>query len=134
MTIRHGPSPLQTETQPRTALRVPKPIDVVQIQSTATTVYTARDDADFQISSLVASNVSGGASYVTVYIVPDGGAAGAANMIVHQLAIAANASAVIFDEQNKGLLSPGSFVQALCQANDDVNMYGHGYDYQGEYA
>lgn len=129
-----SPRIFQTEQEPRWALRIPKPIDVVQVQTTATTIFTARDDADFQIENLVASNVSGGASYVTVYLVPSGGTAGATNMIVHQLAVAANTSETIFNRENMGLLQPGMTLQALCQTNDDINIFGYGFDYQGNYA
>lgn len=121
----------QFERQPFPALRVPKPIDVFQLQSTVSTVFTAQEEFDFQIESLVASNVSGAADYVTMHLVPDGGSASAANMIVHQKAIPANAGTTIFNRENMGLLQPGMMLQALCSTNDAVNIYGFGYDYQG---
>lgn len=129
-----SPLRFQTETEKRPALRIPKPIDVVQLQTTATTVYTARDDADFQVEHLVASNVTGSASYVTLYLVPDGGTAGATNLAYYQLAIAAKTYITLFDRERFGLLQPGMSIQALCQANNDINMFGYGFDYQGVYA
>lgn len=133
-TLIQSPIRFQTEQESRPALRVPKPINVVQVQAAATVIYTARDDADFQVENLVASNVSGAASYVTVHIVPSGGSASAANMIVHQLVVPANRGETIFNRENLGLLDPGATIQALCQANDDINMYGYGFDYQGIYS
>lgn len=123
----------QTEPQPLSTLRIPVPITVVQAQTTATTVKTARTDADFHIESLVATNVTGSADYVTVYLVPSGGTAGATNMIVYQRAIPAKSGIAIFDRDNMGLLPPGAFIQVLCGVNDAVNVWGYGYDYQGHY-
>lgn len=128
-----SPIRFQTEQEKRPPLRIPMPIGIVQVQATATTIYTARDDADFHISNLVASNVSGAASYVTIYLVPDGGSPGASNMIVHQLPIAANSGETIFNKENIGFLEQGGTIQALCQANDDINMFGYGFDYQGNF-
>ena len=122
----------QTEQESRPLLRLPKPIDVVQIQSTATTVFTAQASADFHVQSLVAANVSGSDTTITVYLVPSGGSAGASNMIVHARKLPANSSSWIFDGNNPGLMQPGAFIQALCATNDDVNMYGWGYDYYGQ--
>ena len=121
------------ETEPRRALRVPRPIDVFQCQTTAGTVFTARDDADFQITSLVASNVTGTPDSITLYFVPDGGSPGATNLLISALAVPANDIVVIFNEENRGLLQPGMTLRALCGTNDAVNLWGHGYDYQGAY-
>lgn len=123
-----------TEQASRSALRIPRPINVFQAQTTAGTVFTARDDADFQIVHLVAANTTNTADYVTVYLVPSGGAAGADNLIVYQKAVAAKDWITIFDENNRGLLQPGATLQALCGVNDAINVWGHGYDYQGVYS
>lgn len=129
-----GPIPFQEERTQRSVLRVPRPIDIVQVQTTATTVFTARDDADFQIEHLVAANMTGTADYVTVHIVPDGGSAGATNMILYQVAVAAKSYVTIFDRDRMGFLQPGDFIQVLCGVNDAINVWGYGYDYQGQYA
>lgn len=122
-----------SEAEPRRALRVPRPIDVFQCQTTVGTVFTARTDADFQITSLVASNVTGTPDSITIYFVPDGGTAGATNLLIAAFAVPANATVVLFNEENKGLLQPGMTLQALCGTNDAVNLWGNGYDYQGAY-
>ena len=122
------------EQEGRAALRIPRPIDIVQVQTTATTVFTARSDADFQIEHLVASNVTGSADYVTVYLVPDGGTAGATNLAISQKVVPANDWVTIFDREAMGLLQPGMFIQCLCGVNDAVNVWGYGYDYQGIYS
>lgn len=126
-------NPISTENNPLGALKVPKPIDVSQLQSTATTVFTARNDADFQIEGLTASNVTGVDSWVTVHLVPSGDSASAANTIAYQVVIPANDGVNIFTKENQGLLQPGSSLVALCDVNDSVNVYGYGFDYQGIY-
>ena len=99
-------NPISTENNPLGALKIPKPIDVVQVQATATTVFTARDDADFQIEALTASNVTGSASWITVHLVPDGGSAATANTIAYQVAIPANDGVNIFTKENQGQVCP----------------------------
>lgn len=127
------PARLAIEQEARSALRVPRPIDVFQAQTTAGTAFTARDDADFQITHLAAANMTASADYITAYLVPDGGSAGATNMIVYQKAVPAKDWVTIFDENTRGLLQPGATLQVLCGVNDAVNVWGHGYDYQGVY-
>lgn len=128
------PARLITEQESRTALRIPRPIDVFQAQTTVGTVFTARDDADFQITHLVASNVTGSADSVTLYLVPSGGTAGATNLVIAAKVVPANDWVTIFDENNRGMLQPGATLQALCGTNDAVNIWGHGHDYQGVYS
>lgn len=128
-----GPARFQTEKDPRAALRVPRPIDVYQVQTTAGIVFTARDDADFQIEHLVATNTTGTADYITLHIVPDGGSVGNDNMIVYQRAVPSKSGVTIFNAENMGFLQPGMTLRALCGVNDAVNLWGHGFDYQGIY-
>lgn len=127
-----GPARFQTESQPLSLLRIPFPIDVFQVQTSAGTAFTATHD--FQIESLIAANVSGVSTYLTVYLVPSGGSAGTDNMIVHEKVIPANDGAVIFDRNNVGFMRSGMTLRALCGVNDAVNLYGYGYDYQGQYS
>jgi hypothetical protein len=129
-----SPLRFQTEQEARPALRIPKPIDVFQCQTTSGTVFTARDDADFQIEHLVASNVTGSASHVTIYLVPDGGTPATGNMIVYQHAVPARTVVTIFDQAHMMMLQPGMTIRALCQTNDSINLFGYGYDYQGVYS
>lgn len=125
----------QQERDPLTLLRVPRPIDVYQLQSTVGTVFTAdRADADFQIESLIATNTTATADFITVYLVPDGGSAGAANMIVYQREVPAKTGVTIFDKDHIGILQPSMTLEALCSVNDAINLWGYGYDYQGQYS
>lgn len=122
-----------TERTYSSALRVPRPIEVFQAQTTAGTVVTARDDADFQIEALYAVNASGTADSITLYLVPDGGTAGADNLILFEKSVPASDIIAVFDRERMGLLIPGMSLQALCGVNDSVNLFGYGYDYQGVY-
>ena len=122
------------EIEPRAQLRIPKPIDIVQLQTTASTIYTASDNADFEIAGLFVTNVTNGNGSVTIYMVPSGGSPGAANTIVYQRAINAKTMVTIFNVETVGLLPPGYTLQALCGTNDAINIWGHGYDYQGAYS
>lgn len=121
------------EQFPRTQLRVPMAIDLYRAQTTVGTVFTARTDADFEIRSLVASNVTATADYVTVYLVPSGGSAGATNLYVYQKAVPAKDYVAVFTEVSSALLQPGAFIQVLCGVNDAINVFGWGYEYQGAY-
>lgn len=132
--INPTPTRIQSESERLTLLRVPRPVDVVQVQTTATTVFTALDQADFQIEGLYATNVTGTADYITLHLVPSGGSASTANTIIYQRAISANGGLTLFDRERMGLLQPGASIQALCGVNDAVNVWGYGYDYQGQYS
>ena len=122
------------EVESKDQLRIPRPIDVFQVQTTVGTVFTARSDADFQIESLVATNVTATADYVTIYLVPPSGTAGVANTICYQKAVPAKTGITIFDHINMGILQPGYTLQALCSLNNSVNLWGFGYDYQGAFS
>lgn len=118
---------------PLDALAVPKPIDVVQVQTTATTIFTARSDADFQVMGLTASNVTGTDDWVTLHFVPSGGSAGLANAIAYQVVVPANDGVNLFTKENQGLLQPSYSIVATCSVNNAINIYGYGHDYQGAY-
>lgn len=115
-------------------LRIPVPINIVQVQSTATTVFTARTDADFQVEALYAADMSGSGSAIDVYLVASGDTPVASNQILSGYVLAANAREIIFDREFMMLVQPGYSIVATCTTNDDVNMYGYGYDYQGLYS
>lgn len=121
------------EVEPRAQLRIPQPLGVFQLQTTVTTIYTAGDNADFEIGGLIISNVTTGGNTFSLYFVPDGGTAGAANAVIIDRNLSAHTSTRL--SQFDGMvLAPGTFIQALCDTNDAVNLTGWGYDYQGAYA
>lgn len=121
------------ETESRGQLNAPMPIDLYQAQTTAGTVFTARTDADFLVRSLIASNVTATADYITVYIVASGGSPGATNLYVYQKAVPAKDYVAVFDETRTALVPPGATIRVLCGVNDAINVFGWGYDQQGAY-
>lgn len=125
---------IRQEVEPRTQLSIPVPIDIVQVQTTDTTIFTAGDNSDFHVTSLFASNVSGSSDTLSLYIVPSGGSTGASTQILDALAIAANAYEVIINANQQLLLPPGASLVATDAVNDAVNVWGMGYAYQGAYA
>ena len=133
MRLSEGPARQTFEPDPQAQLRIPIPIDVFQLQTTVGAVFTAEAGLDFQIESLVATNVTATADYVTVYLVPDGGSAGTDNTIVYQRAVPAKSGVTLFNREHMGLLQPGATLQALCGVNDAVNIWGHGYHFEGAY-
>jgi hypothetical protein len=128
--------PLQTartsneELRPAT-LKTSMPLGVIQVQTTATTIYTAVT-YDFSVQHLVASNVTAGALTYTVYAVPEGGTAGVGNMVVPARTLAGYGSEIIAPMVNYRI-APGGFIQAICSANDGINISGWGFDEAGNY-
>ena len=113
------------------SLLTAKPIEPIQIQSTATTIYTAQTDADFWVVHLWAANVTAASTTYTLYFVPSGGSAGTSNTVIYQRTLGAYSTEVISPAINHRI-PPGAFIQALCSANDDINIGGWGYDQTGE--
>lgn len=128
-----GPVRFQQEREPLSLLRVPMPIDVTQIQTTATTIFTATSGTEFHIMSLIASNHTATPDYVTLHLVPSAGSAALGNQIVYQKAIPAKDFVIIASMDNPILLQDGASLVGLDGVNDSVNVWGWGYQYQGDY-
>ena len=126
-------SPIRFQTEANHLLRVPRPIDLFALQTTAGTILTARDDADFQIEHLFASNVSGSAATFTLHLVPKSGSVSTANKVIDAETISANSSGVVFALKGM-MLQPGMTLRGLCSVNDAINIGGWGYDFQGQYS
>lgn len=125
---------LRQEREPRPILATPRPIPIARLQTTVSTVATARDDADFRIDSLVAAAATGSGDTVTLYLVESGGTAGAEHLLLYQNAVGANNRQVLFTKEYPLLVPPGYTLQALCGTNNAVHVYGMGFDYRGDYA
>lgn len=121
----------RSEIEPAALLRTPRPFPLVRLQTTASVLVTAREDADFLLTALWVANVDGSNRTWTLYLVPDGGSPGVTNLIAGAVPIVANTSTMI--DLNQGfLVQPEYSLQALCSSNDTVNMVGWGYDVQGD--
>lgn len=119
------------EQEPQRLLRIPKPIALVRLQTTAQTIYTAETDADFVVQNLRVANVTAGALTYSVRLVLSGGSPTAANSIAEAVSVAANTTATVVAGSDL-LMQPGSFLSALCSSNDGINIVGWGYEVRGE--
>lgn len=121
------------EIEPRDQLRIPQPIGVTQLQTTATTIYTAGDNADFEIGGLIVTNVTSGDDTISLYFVPDGGTADLTTAVAIDLSLTAD-TVTRLSQFDGMILAPGTSIQATGATNDAINITGWGFDYQGAYA
>ena len=121
------------EIDPRSRLSTPAPIDLFRCQTAAGVAFTADQASELHIQSLVASNVTGASSSVTIYLVPSGGVPDATNLYIYQKAVPARDWVTIFSADSACILQPGATLQALCATNNAVNLFGWGYEYAGAY-
>jgi len=128
-----NPVRFQQERTPLSLLRVPIPIDVVQVQTTATDIFTAAAGTEFHIMTLFASNHTATADFITLHLVPALGSAGVTNRIVYEKAIPAKDYVAIFSVETPMILQEGYTLQGLDGVDDSVNVWGWGYQYQGDY-
>lgn len=93
----------------------------------AATYYTAPANTKADISAMTATNTTGTARTITIYLVPSGGAAGAASTLVSVMVIPANKTMVINAAIGQKL-EPGDFIQALADAGSAVTLIASGYE------
>lgn len=110
------------------AQRLPKQICAgAQLTTSAASYYTVPANTITTISACSLCNSTGTARYVTVYLVPNGGAAGVANVVLYQRVIAAgetyNVSAVIGQT-----IHAGASIQALAEAATAITLVASGYE------
>lgn len=121
------------EQEAQKLLATPRPIPLVRLQTTATTIVTARTDADFLVKHLWVANVTAGSITYSIRLVNSGGSPTSANSIAEAVALAANTSAALAIGAELRL-APGQFLSALCSTNDAINIGGWGLDYVGDRA
>lgn len=124
---------MRQEIERRPVLTAARPVPITRLQTTATTIATARADADLRINSLFAANMTGAGATITLHIVAEGDAASDANMILSQYTVAARDRAVLFALDYEALIDPGASLVGLCGSNNAIHVYGVGFDYRGEY-
>ena len=119
---------------PRPILESPRPVDIVQLTTSAQQIAETVNAADFEINALYASNISGAAQTVTLHLVPEGGTVGTGNIIMFQVAVAQNTMGILFDREARLRLAPGQTLHALASNGAAVNIWGQGNDYLGTYS
>lgn len=117
------------EQQQGNFLRYRRPIRIVRVQTTATTII-ATGDEDVNIERLVAANVAAGTATLTLHLFATGGAAGAANMIASALSLAVNTTTEL--TWAAGLtIEPNYTLAALTGTNNDVHVFGSAFLVEG---
>lgn len=96
-------------------------VSATQIKTSATgtvTLATCPDGENWRVEYVAARNVTGGASTLAVYLVPDGGSSSTTLNAVFQGSIAAGATKVVSEAVGYQLL-PGERLTMNCTADDD---------------
>ncbi len=119
------------EVEAQKLLKSRQEIPLVRLQTTFSTILTARDDAYFEIGGLWASNVAGAARTYSVCLVAPAGTPTVANALIWSVSVPANT----VDYAVGGavmLVPPGYTVRASSDANDAINVYGWGWNIVGD--
>ena len=87
----------------------------------AGTVYTCPANTQGRILKATATNDTSTATTITAYLVPPGGAAGAANMVINAKAIGPNED-VDLDALIGQVLDTGDFISMLAGVADQVTV------------
>ena len=110
--------------------RVPKPIAVLPLTTSAATYYTVPSGTISTIANLSLTNTSASPVAVTVYNVESAGSPSAANQLVSAFSLSAGQSYV--PPQAIGLqMNAGSTLQALAATGAVVNIQGGVYETSG---
>jgi len=124
---------LEPERQP--PLRALRPIEVVSLSTTVSTIVEARSDQDFHILHLWLGRRSGSGGTFSVYLVPAGGSPGASNAVYSNEAAPSGGMALTAlgaSQYGRGmLLSPGMRLMASASASNALNIWGMGADHLG---
>lgn len=92
-----------------------------QAANSATTEYTCPADTKAVIHRFTATNTTGGAVTLTIYIVPNGGSAGATNKVLSALSIAANTTTDITQIQDH-VLDESDFIAVEASAATSITI------------
>lgn len=96
-----------------------KAVDIVQLTTSFTTIYTVPGSTKFTVTKLILTNTTAGAVTVQVCVVPNAGSVGVANAILWNYSIAANT----FFEITKGdIWGAGTTLQALAGSGTSINL------------
>lgn len=110
--------------------RVPKPISVATLSTSAVAYYTVPSGTISTIANLSLTNTSGSPVSVTVYNVPSAGTPSTGNQLVSAFSLSAGQTYV--PPQAIGLqMSAGSTLQALAATGAVVNIQGGAYETSG---
>lgn len=94
-------------------------INTTQVGNTNTTVYASTNDSAVTMVSFC--NYSASAANLTIYIVPNAGAAGNGNIIIKELSIAAGDTYMLYSGGEKLLLEDGDSIVALASVASAIS-------------
>lgn len=100
-----------------------------QLTTSATTIYTATN-VRAQVHAATFVNTTAGAITVTIYLVPNGGSAGAANTLLSARSLAAGESYKVIELIGQWL-SAGDTIQALASAATSISVMIGGIEQTG---
>lgn len=92
---------------------------------TAQTIWTVQDQKAFEVTRLVASNITSTAATLTLHAVPDGGSIGSGNAEIVGYSVAAN-TAVDITDLVQGLYPSGTTLQAWSGTTSALVVSGYG--------
>ena len=104
-----------------------KLVEGVLLTTSAAAYYITTSKVRAIIRKVSVTNSTAGAVTVTVYLVPPGGTAGAGNMIVPPLSLAA-ATYTSLDISGHVLVAGGASIQALASAGASITLHVSGYE------
>jgi hypothetical protein len=96
-----------------------------QLTTTAATYYASKPNVKTIIKSMQLVNTGANAAKATVYLVPAGGTAGAANTIIAAVNIAVGATYNCPEAINE-VLEAGDTIQALSDTTSSISMQASG--------
>lgn len=126
-----GIATVYNENQRKRSNKTAQPIEPITLGTSATDVYVSSALNDFAIVHLWVANITALPRTYTLYFVPSGASAGAANTAIFEKSIAANTSEVVAVAVGHRIPA-GAKIQALASAVDAVNIGGWGFDQGSE--
>lgn len=110
------------------ATRNPKRlVDGSQLTTSAATYYTTPANTLTTISACSATNTTATARTVTVYLVPNGGSATAANTVCSARVVAPGETFNVVGAIGQTMVAGGT-LQALAEANTAISLVASGYE------
>lgn len=104
-------------------------IEPILVPATVTTAYTAPIGTRTIIDKFTATNTSGGAVSLTIYLVAGGGSAGPVNLLLSAVSIAAGA-VYISNEMPNQILNAGDSIQVIASAALSISIRASGREVQ----
>jgi hypothetical protein len=95
------------------------------LTASAVTQYTAPALTTTVIKKVTATNTTGTAQTITLYLVPSGGSVGAAATNTITLSVPANSGVELYLAENHNL-APGDFISALASAVTSITLMASG--------